>query len=97
MMPDWLQVLYAVVIVCMLPFCAWVATQVQKNRISLTKLERDLINMEKDNASRKAYIDERLRLERLDHGAVTQSLGRLERNIVRIGTKMELGLESIDE
>jgi len=92
-MPDWLQVLYAIVIVVMIPFCAWVMAKTQRNSISITELQVKVEAMKEANDLRILDIDNRCRHEGEGRKEVRTVLSRLERNIVIIGSKMELDLE----
>lgn len=93
MLPEWLQVLYAIVIVVMIPFCAWVMAKTQKNAVDITKVQAQIEAMKEANDLRLIEVDSRCRAEHEGRGQVRDALGRLERNVVMIGTKMELMLE----
>ena len=97
MMPEWLQLAYGFVLVLLLPFCAWLASSVLKCRVDIAKVEVEIEALRDANALKVIEIDNRCKAEIEGRGIVTSSLNRLERNVVVIGSKMNLDLERPDE
>ena len=93
MMPEWLQVLYGIIILCMVPFCGWIGAAMSKNRLDIAKIHVSIESIREARQDRQKEIDRRCGMEHDSNISAAEILGRLERNIVRIGTKMDLDLE----
>ncbi len=93
MMPEWLQIIYGFVLIVLIPFCAWLAAYVTRCRVDITKLQVQLESVANADKLRAIEIDNRCKAEHDGRAVVRTSLGRLERNVVMIGSKMNLDLE----
>jgi len=92
-MPEWMQFLYGIVLAFLIPFAGWVATRTQKNWMEITKMQEQMVSMNYQTEERKNARDRMCAEEKVRSDMAIESLSRIERNLVRIGIKLELNLE----